>query len=221
MKLHKSLRLSISVVVLGLWLLGTAEAGSKPCRDLIGPLHNQVNFVKDRGGMWSLYEKRPGLDGHSGLALKVDSKILGLMFTLDYLCDTQEGIPFSDIAEYVVSNVKKKGREGFIKENLALGHNIREVTEWAEFADFSMANLNRKLDIDQIEKTAQQAKGLVERYVDLYKGKHSDSELLAKSTALIEDTQQFHKTDAYLKQADYENSRIPHSSDLANSGDAM
>jgi hypothetical protein len=221
MKLHKSLRLSTSIFLIGLWFLGTAEAGSKPCQDLVGSLHNQVNFVKDRGGMWSLYEKRPGLDKHSGLALKVDSKIIGLMFTLDYLCETQEGIPFNDIAEYVVSNVKKKGREGFIQENVQLGHPLKVVTEWADFADFSVSNLTRKLDIELIKKTAQQAQGPVDRYVDLYSGKHSDSELLAKSKALIADTEQLHKTDLYLKQADYENSQVPHSSVLANSGDDM
>ena len=144
MKLHKSLRRSTSVLFVSLWFLGAAEAGSNACQDLVAPLHNQVNSVKDQGGMWSLYEKRPGLDGNSGLALKVDSKILGLMFTLDYLCKTLEGIPFSDIAEYVVSNVKEKGREGFIKENMALGNTRKEVTAWADFAEFSMSNRNRK-----------------------------------------------------------------------------
>jgi len=221
MKLHKSLRLSTSVLFVSLWFLGAAEAGSNACQDLVAPLHNQVNSVKDQGGMWSLYEKRPGLDGNSGLALKVDSKILGLMFTLDYLCKTLEGIPFSDIAEYVVSNVKEKGREGFIKENMALGNTRKEVTGWADFAEFSMSNRNRKLDTAQIEKSVQQASGPVGLYVDLFRGKHSDSALLTKSKALIKDTEQLHKTDPYLKQADYENSQIPHSSVLANSGDTM
>jgi hypothetical protein len=221
MKLHKSLRLSTPVFFVCLWFSSAVEAGSKACKDLIGPLHNQVNFVKDRGGMWSLFEKRPGLEGHSGLALRVDSKIVGLMFTLDYLCDTQEGIPFSDVAEYVVSNVRKKGREGFIDENVQLGHSLQEVTEWADFAIFSESNLNRKLDIGQIGKSAEQAQGPVARYVDLFKGKHSDSVLLAKSKSLVATTEQLHKNDPYLKQADFENAQIPHSSALSNTGDEM
>ncbi len=221
MKLHKYLRLSTSILLLGLCFLGTAEAGSKVCQGLVGPLHNQVNSVKDHGGIWTLFEKRPGLVNRSAIALRVDSKILALMYTLDYLCDTQEGVPYSDIAEYVVSNVKKKGREGFIQENVELGYSLEEVTSWAEFAEFSMSNQNRKLDIAQIAKSVQQAEGFVARYVALYRKKLSDSELIADTTALIKDTEQLHKTDLYLKQADYENNQIPHSSDLANSGDAM
>jgi hypothetical protein len=221
MKLHKSLRLSTSILLVSLWFLGAAEARSNACQDLVGPLHNRVNSVKDQGGIWTLFEKRPGLANHSAIALRVDSKILALMYTLDYLCETQEGVPYSDIAEYVVSNVKRKGREGFIKESVELGYSLEEVTSWAEFAQFSMDNKNRKLDIAQIAKSVQQAEGPVERYVMLSRKKLSDSELITDTKALIADTEQLHKTDPYLKQADYENDQIPHSSDLANSGDAM
>lgn len=219
--MKQPLTLFIQIILIVPWFWGAAEANSKACLELLNPLHSQVNVVKDRGGMWALFEKKTKLQNHSPLALRLDSKILGLMFTLDYLCDTQEGIPYSDIAEYVVHQMKKFGEEGFIEKNVELGHSRKEVTEWAAFGRFSQKNLNRKLDINQIKKTVEQAESRVERYRLLFKNKKSATEMIAESKALIEDIEKLHATDLYLKQADYENGQVPHSSALANSGDAM
>jgi uncharacterized protein YciI len=143
------------------------------------------------------------------------------MFTLDYLCDTQEGIPYSDIAEYVVRGVKEDGREGFIAKQVALGHSLKEVTEWAEFAKFSVKNRTRKLDIEKIKNTAKQAEGLVARYGPLYKSKGSAEKVIAEAKSLIADIEELHATDPYLKLADHENNQVPHSSALSNAGDEM
>ena len=221
MKLHKFLLLSAQIILIGFWLLGVAEANSKACMGLLHPLHSQVNSVKDRGGMWTLFEKRPKLQNHSALALAVDSKIISLMFTLDYLCTTQEGIPFNDVAEYIVPKIKKIGEEGFIKKHVDLGHSMKDVTDWVAYGRFSEKNLNRKLDLNQIRKTMEQVRGPVERYGLLFKNKNPASVVIAESKALIKDIKQLRATEPYLKQADFENDQVPHSSVLSNTGDEM
>ncbi len=221
MKLHKPLLLFIQIIMIGPWLWGVAEANPKACNELIHPLHSQVNVIKDRGGMWALFEKRPSLQNHSALALAVDSKIISLMFTLDYLCTTQEGIPYNDVAEYIVPQIKKIGEEGFIKKHVDLGHSLKDVTDWVEYGRFSEKNLNRKLDFNLIKKTMEQVRSPVERYGLLFQNNNPASVVIAESKALIKDIEQLRATDPYLKQADDENGQVPHSSVLSNTGDEM
>lgn len=221
MKLHKPLSLLIQVIVSVLLLFGSAQAGSDACDDLTHPLHTKVNNVKDRGGMWDRYEKSRQLTKHSALALKVDSKVVALMFTLNYLCDTRNGIPYNDVAEYIVPQVKEIGEEGFIKKHVDLGHSMKDVTDWVNYGRFSVKHLNRKLDMGQIGKTVEQIKVRVDRYVQLYKKIQAPDAVIADTKALIADIEKLQKTDPYLKQADFENGQVPYSSILSNSGDAM
>jgi hypothetical protein len=222
MKLHKPLSLLIQIIVAVPLLLGTAQAGkNNACDDLIHPLHTQVNGVKDRGGMWSRYEKSRQLTKHSFLALKVDSKAVALMFTLNYLCSTLEGVPYNDVAEYIVPQVKEIGEEGFIKKHEDLGHSTKDVTDWVNYGRFSVKNQNRKLDMGQIKKTVEQVKVPVDRYVQLFQKVQAPELVIADTKALIADIEKLHETDPYLKQADYENGQVPHSSILSNTGDEM
>ncbi len=221
MKLHKSLSLSIQIILIGSCLLGTAQARENACNILANPLHSQVNGVKDRGGMWARYEKSRHLTKHSARALKVDSKVIGLMFTLDYLCSTLNGIPYNDVAEYIVPQVKEMGEEGFINKHVDLGHSMKDVTDWVNYGRFSEKNLNRKLDMDQIKKTIENARSPVERYVVLFKKTQKPEDALAETNSLIADIKKLHATDPYLKQADFENGQVPHSSILSNTGDEM
>jgi hypothetical protein len=221
MKLHKSFVLLIQVILIVPLLLGAAQAGSNACEDLTHPLHSKVNVIKDRGGMWSRFEMGRKLQNHSALALKIDSKIIGLMFTLDYLCDTLDGIPFNDVAEYIVPQVKEMGEEGFIRKHVDLGHSMKDVTDWVNYGRFSVKNQTRKLKLDQIRKTVDQARDPVERYEKLYKKTQAAPAVIAETTALIADIEKLHATDSYLKQADYENNQVPHSSILSNTGDEM
>ena len=222
MNFHKPLFLFLNIILIVLWLFGSAQARSNnACDDLIHPLDTQVNGVKDRGGMWDRYEKSRQLTKHSKFALKVDSKIVALMFTLDYLCDTLEGIPYNDVAEYIVPQVKEIGEERFIKKHVQLGHSLKDVTDWVNYGRFSVKNQNRKLDMGQIQKTVEQAKVRVERYVKLFQKIQASDAVIADTKALIADIEKLHTTDPYLKQADYENGQVPHSSILSNTGDEM
>ncbi|MCH8312267.1 MAG: sigma 54 modulation/S30EA ribosomal C-terminal domain-containing protein, partial [Nitrospinae bacterium] len=108
------------------------------------------------------------------------------MFTLDYLCTTQEGIPYNDVAEYIVPQIKEIGEEGFIKRHLDLGHSLKDVTDWVAYGRFSEKNLNRKLDFNQIKKTMEMVKSPVERYGLLFQNKNPASVVIAESTTEIE-----------------------------------
>lgn len=221
MKLHKSFLFFISAILIVPWLWGWAEAGKNACTEMAHPLHSKVNAIKDRGGMWARFERGRKLQNHSALALKVDSKVIGLMFTLDYLCSTLDGIPFNDVAEYIVPQIKKIGEEGFIKKHVDLGHDMKDVTDWVNYGKFSEENRSRKLELAQIKKTMAQAKSPVERYERLYKKTQEVDAVIAETKALIADIEKIHATDPYLIQADYENGQVPFSSILSNSGDAM
>jgi len=221
MKLHKPLFLFLNVFLIVPWLFGSAQAKSNACDELAHPLHSKVNVIKDRGGMWTRFEKGRQLTKHSALALKVDSKVIGLMFTLDYLCDTLDGIAFNDVAEYIVPQVKEIGEEGFIKKHVDLGHSMKDVTDWVNYGRFSVKNQTRKLELSQIKKTMEQVRDPVERYVVLFHKAQAAPKVIAETKALIADIEKLHATDPYLKQADYENGQVPHSSILSNTGDEM
>lgn len=222
MKLHKPFSLLIQIIVTVPLLLGTAQARTNnACDDLIHPLDTKVNNVKDRGGMWDRYEKSRQLRKHSFLALKIDSKAVALMFTLNYLCSTLEGVPYNDVAEYIVPQVKEIGEAGFIQKHVDLGHSMKDVTDWVNYGRFSVKNQNRKLDMGQIKKTVEQVKVRVDRYVQLHQKVQVPEAVIADTKALIADIEKLHETDPYLKQADYENGQVPHSSILSNTGDEM
>ncbi|GJL79404.1 MAG: hypothetical protein NPINA01_23930 [Nitrospinaceae bacterium] len=221
MKFRTFFPLLIQIAIIAPFIGGTVHARSTPCTELIGPLHNQVSQVKDHGGMWDRYERNRELRNHSFLAMRVDSQMVGLMFTLDYLCKTEKGIPFSDVAEYIVRQIKEMGEEGFIKKNVGLGHTMKDVKDWVAFGRFSRENRNRKLEFEQIKKTVEAVNQYVDRYSILFRSKHLAPKMIEETKALIEDIDQFHTTDPYIKQADFENKQVPHSSALSNNSDEM
>ena len=224
MKLLKPLFLSLislPIIAIGLWFSSEAHAGSKACLNLISPLHQQVNEIKNQGGMWDKYGRNRELQNHTALPMRLDSQMVGLMFTLDYLCNTQEGIPFSEVAEYIVRQIKEMGEEDFIKKNVGLGHTMKDVNDWVAFGRFSIKNRDRKLDFNQIKKTVEQASHYADRYSLLFKSKYLAPKMLAETKALVADIDQFHTTDPYMIQADHENDQVPHSSALSNDADEM
>lgn len=220
MKLLTFFLIALQSTLIGTWLSSAAAADTQACKNLLRPLHNQVSQVKDRGGMWDKFERKVDLRDHSALALQLDSKVIALLFTLDYLCKTQDGIPYNDVAHYVVNQLKEKGKEKFTKEHLANGHTQKEITKLLEFAKFSESHLNRKLDFEQIKKSVERSKRQIERYTLLYQNKNSP-ETIAEGKALMEDIAKLRTTDPYFKQADFEHSQTPHIFVLSNRGDTM
>jgi len=239
MKLLK-IFLIIQIVVIAPLHLGPAQAdNSKACYDLFRPLEKQAQKIKDRGGIWELFENGASLRKHSIVGLHVDSKITSLIDTLNYLCESQDGLPINEVANYLVSMMKKEGREGFIKYYLSLSHSIEEIEVWAEYAEYFEANRKRKLDFNQTKNTLTKAQKFFERYTTLAQNIDStnDKELRIKALRLLvplqvegiaeegkvltEDIKQFIAMDPLLKQANLENSEIPFAPNLTGGAEPL
>ena len=239
MKLLK-IFLIIQIVVIAPLHLSPAQAdNSKACFDLFRPLEKQAQKIKDRGGIWELFENGASLRKHSIVGLHVDSKIISLIDTLNYLCESQDGLPINEVANYLVSMMKKEGREGFIKYYLSLFHSIEEIEVWAEYAEYFEANRKRKLDFNQTKNTLTKAQKFFERYTTLAQNidATNDKELRIKALRLLvplqvegiaeegkvltEDIKQFIAMDPLLKQANLENSEIPFAPNLTGGAEPL
>jgi len=195
------------------------------CRDLLQPIDNQVASVKDRGGVWEAFEKRSLFRNHSTVALHLDQKAIALIYTLDYICHSLNGIPRNDVSNYILPLWREKGEQEFIKYQIdGYGYALEEVMTWVEYAKYYEKNYKRKLDFAQVQKTMEKSKPLVDRFVDIvHKVRKTNNvkEVVEKSKALIGEFANLHKTDPVLKQADHENAAIPHASTLTESADEM
>ena len=120
------------------------------CHDSIKPLHQKRERVAELDGIWGLFEKNQELQGHSVIAINLDRKVNSIIFHLQYLCDTLNGIPMNEVARYVRDGIHKKGKERFRKELIMLGKNESEINIWFEFTRFSLKNEKRSLNLEFI-----------------------------------------------------------------------
>ena len=135
------------------------------CHDSIKPLHQKRERVAELDGIWGLFEKNRELQGHSVIAINLDRKVNSIIFHLQYLCDTLNGIPMNEVARYVRDGIHKKGKEGFRKELIILGKSESEINIWFEFTRFSLKNQNRSLNLEFIFNSIK--KSIIKRYKNL------------------------------------------------------
>ena len=103
------------------------------CHSQINPLHQERDKVSQLDGIWGLFEKNSVLQGNSVLAINIDRKINSIIFHLQYLCDTLNGIPMNEVARYVRDGIEEKGENRFRKELIDLGKPETEIDIWFEF----------------------------------------------------------------------------------------
>ena len=224
MKLLKLLLFG-QIAMLAPMLLSSAKADNvQACYNYFRPLENSALEIKSRGGTWGLFEKREIFRKHAIVGLHADSKITALIFTINYLCESQEAIPVNEVAGQVVPTLEEKGLEGFIEYYLVLAHELNEIKGWAKYAEYFKANHERKLNFKQTKATIDNAKPYFDRYKALaIKLKTTnDIEGVAKDgKALIEDIVKYNTVDPLLIQANHENAQIPQVSNLINIADEM
>ncbi len=224
MKLLKVFLILQTLTTLPLALSFADEGNVKSCYSFFRPIENTALEIKGHGGTWELFEKREIFRKHATVGLHVDSKITALIFTINYLCESQEGIPMNEVAGQVVPMMAEKGREGFIEHYLALAHELEEIKGWAKYADYFKANHKRKLDFEQTKNTIEKSAEYFDRYKELARKLKTtnDAEGIAKEGKdFIEDIMRFNSEDPLLKQANLENSKIPQVSNLINIADEM
>jgi hypothetical protein len=195
-----------------------SEKGIPECHAHITPLHIERERVAEMDGIWGLFEKNRELQGNSAIAIDLDKKINSIIFHLQYLCDTLNGIPMNEVARYVRDGIETKGEEGFRKELIVLGKTEAEIDIWFDFTRFSLKNKERPLKLETILKTIKNSSSYINSYVSLahkiYRGENEDSlkmgSLKNHVIELSKKIEGFFKSDSYLHQALRENANIPY-----------
>ncbi len=197
-------------------LVSASWAGSSKistCLKKITPLKDLREQVAELDGVWGLFQKRPELQDNSALSINLDKSINSIIFHLEFLCDTIDGIPFDELSNYVSEGLEKKGEEKFKQELIILGRNEGQIKVWFEFAKFAVENQYRTLDPEKISHAIQSSHPLIKSYVELSKRidrKEDIGSVIQETQNLTNKIENFFKTDPYMSQAIHENAQIPY-----------
>lgn len=162
--------------------------------------------------MWALFENSKILQEKSSKAIQLDSKIQQLIWLLDYLCQTVEGVPLNELANYLAANLKEKSKSQFKKELMILGKTEEEIDLWFVFSDVSLKNETRKLDLETVYNSMQKSLLLLHQYKALANEvTQSPHEKQIQSVDnLYQNIEELESSDPYLAKALLETSQVPH-----------
>lgn len=183
------------------------------CHAQIKPLHLQRERVAQLDGMWGLFEKNRELQNNSVAAINLDRKVNSIIFHLEYLCDTLNGIPMNEVARYVRDGINEYGEDNFRKELIILGKNEAEIKIWFEFTDFSLKNEERSLNLNTIFQSITNSAPFINLYAALAQKinrRQIDNSIVKNVSELSSKIELLFKTDSYMNQALTENKNIPY-----------
>ena len=183
------------------------------CHAQIKPLHLQRERVAQLDGMWGLFEKNRELQNNSVAAINLDRKVNSIIFHLEYLCDTLNGIPMNEVARYVRDGINENGEDNFRKELIILGKNEAEIKIWFEFTDFSLKNEKRSLNLNTIFQSITNSAPFINLYAALAQKinrREIDDSIVKNVSELSSKIELFLETDSYMNQALTENKNIPY-----------
>ena len=183
------------------------------CHAQIEPLHLQRERVAQLDGMWGLFEKNRELQNNSVAAINLDRKVNSIIFHLEYLCDTLNGIPMNEVARYVRDGINENGKDNFRKELIILGKNEAEIKIWFEFTDFSLKNEERSLNLNTIFQSITNSAPFINLYAALAQKinrRQIDNSIVKNVSELSSKIELLFKTDSYMNQALTENRNIPY-----------
>ena len=183
------------------------------CTQLVQNLQKEQEFIALNGGMWRYIEKVPSLHNHSGKAIQLDSRISKIFFTLEYLCKTQNGIPFNDLAVYLSRNLVEKSEDTFKDELRLLGKTNQEINIWFNFLEYAHKNKSRTLNFSRIQDTIKKTAPFIKEYTQLpsYLTKEDSPKFLQKKIkTLLDNIDYFLSNNSYIAQALEEMSNAPY-----------
>ena len=183
------------------------------CLAQIKPLHLKRELVAQLDGMWGLFEKNRELQNKSVAAINLDRKVNSIIFYLEYLCETINGIPMNEVARYVRDGINEKGEDNFRKELIILGKNETEIKIWFEFTDFSLKNEKRSLNLNTILQSITNSAPFINLYSALAQKinqRQIDDSIVKNVSDLSSKIDLFFETDSYMNQALIENKNIPY-----------
>ncbi len=192
-----------------------AQAQEELCGELIRPLVLKKNTIAENGGLWSLFERSGGLKEHSVQGLKIDSKINKILNRLKYLCRTREGVPFTELARYISSELAQlnENKKEFKKKMIILGKSEGEINIWLNYIKTARENQDRTLQMNKIVQAVEKGEDLLEGYVDLaakIRNSKNESSLLAQTRHLLEAIDRFLSQNPYMVKALRETERVPY-----------
>jgi len=213
--MHTSLQSTVLFLLfLSLFSGNTAYANPEVdrCHSQLKPIQKKVEFVDQAGGVWGLFEKFKTLRSQSTQGLQLDKVLKKLLHNLDYLCATLHGVPLNELATFVTGKIHAIGKTQFRNEMILLGKPPQEVDSWLIFAEFALQAEHRSLNPESVQRSILHAETYFNRYKKL--AQEIDQAPLSKQgeTAglLFKEVQAFFKTDANVKRAVFENSRVPY-----------
>ncbi len=183
------------------------------CHSKIKPLNKERDKVSQLDGIWGLFEKNRELQGNSIIAINLDRKINSVIFHLEYLCNTLDGIPMNEVARYVRDGIKQKGKIGFREELIKLGKPESEIDIWFKFTEFSIINKNRTLNLNSIINTINKVSPIIHSYAliaDKIDGHLIDDTIIKSVKRISKVIDNFFISNKYMNQAFTENSNIPY-----------
>jgi hypothetical protein len=182
------------------------------CHGKLAPLEKTKSAIIGEGGMWALFERYKLFREESSKAIQLDSKIQQLFWLLGYLCETVEGVPFNELANYLTENLKEKSKPQFKKELIILGKTEAEIDIWFTFSDISLKNKARKLNTETIYNSIQKAAPLIQQYKRLTEEieQSPSTKQIESVDKLYREIEQLESSDSYLAQALLETSQVPH-----------
>jgi len=194
--------------------IGTAwcQAPAQKCRSELSPLKKTKNAIIEDGGMWALFERHKVFRQESSKAVQLDFKVQQLVWLLDYLCETTEGVPLNELAIYLTENLKEKSKPQFKEELIILGKSEAEIDLWFVFSDISLKNESRKLNVGTICNSIQKALPLIHQYQNLAEKieQSPHTKQIESVNKLFQRIEQLESSDSYLAQALLETSQVPH-----------
>ena len=183
------------------------------CYDQIKPLHLERERVAELDGMWGLFEKNRDLQNNSVTAINLDRKVNSIIFHLEYLCETLNGIPMNEVARYVRDGINKYGEDSFRKELIILGKSEADIKVWFEFTNFSLKNEERLLNLNTVFESIKNSSPFINSYVSLAQKinrREIDDSIVKNVSELSSKIELFFETDNYMNQALTENKNIPY-----------
>ena len=190
----------------------SSQPGSSPCQKQLAPIKKSKNTIIQNGGVWAVFERHPSLRPQSSRAIQLDSKVQQLVWLLDYLCETREGVPLNELALYLTENLAKKSKKEFRAELIVLGKSSSEIDIWFSFVDIALKNEHRKLESRLLKESIQRAQPFISRYQTLARdidASPNDGQL-DEVDQLYRQIQELESSDVYLIQAVTETSQVPY-----------
>jgi hypothetical protein len=212
----RTLPVYLIFLLFGLQSMGVGIAWSQSpaqkCRVQLFPLVNTKNITIEEVDLWARFERDALLRPDSSKAMQLDSKVQQLVWLLDYLCETIDGVPLNELAVYLTENLEEKSKQEFKTELIVLGKSTAEIDIWFTFSDLSLKNENRKLEVGIIYNSIQKALPLLLKYKTLAEEveRSPNKKHIERVNHLCQEIDQLESSDSYLALALWETSQVPH-----------